>query len=230
MTDTISLSTLRTNVRQRADMVSSLFVTDAELNGYIQASYKELYDILVDAVEDYNLSTSTLTISSGSTFPLPTDFYKLRGIDDLQDTSNPRTVRKFMLSERNDYLLIDRVALATEFSDVVYRLTGSTVQILPVDSAKRTYKIWYVPLPTVPAADGDTIDAINGFDEYVTVDAAIKCKLKEESNVTDLTRAKAALYERITRMKSNRDENLPDKVSRVRNKRLNGRQSYLMDV
>lgn len=230
MTDTISLLNLRTKVRQRADMVSSLFVTDAELTGYVQDSYKELYDLLVDSVEDYNLSSSTISITSGNSMPLPTDHYKLRGVDDLTDISNPRTIRKFMFGERNDYLFSERLALGAEFSDLMYRIEGSTIVILPPDRATRSYKVWYVPLPIVPALDADTIDAINGFDEYVVIDAAIKCKIKEESSVTDLNTAKKNIYERILRMRNNRDQNIPEKVTRIRNRRRTGFYSYLGDT
>ena len=43
----MSLPQLRTASRQRADMVYSQFVSEAELNSYINASYFELYDLLV---------------------------------------------------------------------------------------------------------------------------------------------------------------------------------------
>lgn len=233
MTDTITLVNLRTKARERADMVSSLFVTDSELNGYIQESYKELYDLLVDAVEDYNLtslSDSTTTITTGNTFNLPTDHYKLRGVDDLTDAQNPRTVRKFNFGERNDYLFSERLSLGAEFSDVLYRVAGSKIYILPPDKAARVYRIWYVPLPTVPTSDSDTIDAINGWAEYVIIDAAIKCRIKEESDVRELRNSKKDVYERITRMKNNRDQNIPDKVTRIRNRRRTGFYSYLGDT
>lgn len=219
MTDTITLATMRTNVRQRADMVSSLFVTDAEVNGYIQESYKELYDLITEAYEDYNLSNSSFTISSGNTASLPATLYKIRGLDDMSDASNPRTVRRYMFHERNDYGLADRLSLSSDYSDVLYTTSGSTLYIVPSDRAARAYRIWFVPLPTVPAIDSDTIDAINGWAEYITIDAAIKCKIKEESDTAALERAKKNAYERITRMRSNRDQNLPAKVSRVRNRR-----------
>lgn len=224
MSNTITLATIRGNVRFRADMVSSLFCTDVEINGYIQSSYRELYDLLVEAVEDYNLlnlADSTVLITSGNTFNLPTNFYKLRGVDDLSDSSNPRTVRKFMFGERNDYISYGGIPVGTEYSDVLYRIVGSTIEILPSDRAQRQFGIWYVPTPTVPVSDSDSIDVINGFDEYITVDAAIKCLIKEESDVTILTKQKAALTDRIYRMRANRDQNLPEKVTRVRNRRGN---------
>ena len=42
MTDFVALNTLRDEARQRADQVNSEFVTDAELNGYLNNSWSEL--------------------------------------------------------------------------------------------------------------------------------------------------------------------------------------------
>jgi hypothetical protein len=226
MADLVTLLTLRTKARERADMIGSQFVTDSELNGYIANSYKHLYDLLVDAVEDYNLLSASFTISTGNTFNLPATFYKLRGLDDLTDSSNPRTVRKFMFAERNDYLAVDRMSWAPEFSDVMYRIEGNTVAILPPERAKKTFSLWYVPTPTIPVADGDTVDVINGFDEFIIVDAAIKCLIKEESDTRALERIKSEQLSRIETMKKNRDQNLPEKVSRVRTRRRSGMDPY----
>lgn len=219
MSDLITLLSLRTRTRQRADMVGSNFCTDTEINGYITDSYKELYDMLVDAVEDYNLSSASSTITTGSTFNLPSDFYKLRGLDDMQDTSTPRTVKKYLFGERNDYPYSERLAIGSEYSDVLYRIVGATIQIVPPERAARTYRLWYVPTPTIPASDVATIDAVNGFDEYIVIDAAIKCLIKEESSTTALEKQKANIVERIARMKANRDQGNPERVTRVRNRR-----------
>lgn len=230
MSDLVSLSTLRSKSRFRADLVNSNFVTDAELNGYIQDSYKELYDLLVEAVEDYGLTSSNVTISSGNTMPIPATLYKLRGVDDITDTGNPRTVRKFMFGERNDYLFSERMSLGAEFADVMYRMLGSVIEILPPDRAARPYTLWFVPTPTVPTADSDTIDVINGFDEYIVIDAAIKCKIKSEENHADLDKAKANMLDRVYRMRKNRDQNIPEKVTRIRNRRRTGFYSYIGDT
>ena len=77
MTDFVSLSDLRTLVRQRADQENSQFVTDQELRQYINRSYCELYDLLIPNAnsEDYFLNDSTVTLVSGTqTYDLPADF------------------------------------------------------------------------------------------------------------------------------------------------------------
>src|SRR5258707_3681532 len=49
-----NLGAIRATVRQRCDKVNSAFVTDLELNGYINSSIAEVYDLLIGAYgEDY---------------------------------------------------------------------------------------------------------------------------------------------------------------------------------
>jgi len=49
-----NLGAIRTTIRQRTDKVNSAFVLDAELNGWINSSIQEVYDLLIGAYgEDY---------------------------------------------------------------------------------------------------------------------------------------------------------------------------------
>jgi len=50
----ITLSQLRTRCKQQADMENSTFISDTELNNYINESIEELRDILIKNFgEDY---------------------------------------------------------------------------------------------------------------------------------------------------------------------------------
>ena len=230
MSDTLTVTQLITKVRERADMLNSQFVTDTEITGYIDYSYKELYDLLVESVEDYNLSSASFTIASGSnTYSLPSDFYKLRGLDDLTNPSRPRSVRKFAFNERNDFTVDGLTLSSYEYSDVTYRVTGSVLTLMPPENAAKNYLLWYVPKASTLSSGSDTADGVQGWLEYVIVDAAIKCKIKEESDISDLERAKKNLNERIVRLRHNRDQALPEKVSRVRNRRRTDLYPYVGD-
>lgn len=224
MADTLTLLQLRTAVRQRADMVNSQFVSDSELTGYINYSYKELYDLIVDANEDYNLTSSTLTITTGNTVSLPADFYKFRGLDDLSyGTSTPITVLKFNWNERNygSSPIQDGRSGIYQYSSVRYRIIGNSLIIEPAESAARSYKLWYIPAVANLVNDADLADGVQGWLEYVIVDAAIKCLIKEESDIKPLSMIKGSLTERITRMKHNRDQALPEKISRIESRSRN---------
>lgn len=57
-----------------------------------------------------------------------------------------------------------------------------------------------------------TMDWVNGWDEYITVDCAIKILGKEESDATVMGQRKAALLGRIQSIAENRDQGEPGKT------------------
>lgn len=219
MADSLTLLQLRTRTRERADQENSTRVTDSELNGYIDYSYKEFYDLLVQAVEDYNLTTFSFSITSGNTQAVPTDFFKMRGLDDVSDSTRPRTVKKYNWNERNEWAYGQAAYLEERFSDVAYRLIGSNITIMPPERAVKPYKLYYVPIPATLSADGDVATGINGWLEYVILDAAIKCKYKDEEDAKPLLAAKRDIFLRIEALKSSRDQGTPEKISRIRTRR-----------
>lgn len=217
MANTTTLAQLRTRARERSDQENSTFVSSSELLSYINASYQELYDILVGKFEDYYTIKTTVVIASGSsTIPLPSDFYKLRGIDFKLDTNTFVSVGKFNFIERN---VLNRsiIRRGAGFRETQYRVIGNSIQIEPEDSADGVYRLWYTPLPTLLSAETDTIDGIQGWEEYVIIDVAIKMMAKEESSTTHLEREKAAMLKRIESMAANRDSGQPESISDTTN-------------
>lgn len=211
----VTLATLKTRCRERADMVDSEFIDDTELLTYINASYTELYDILVSKFEDYYVAEPTqFTISSGSnTYTLPSDFYKLRGVDYLISNSDWVALKKFNFNERN--MASSLRARYRRVPNMSYRIVGNKLYIEPSDIAPGTYRIWYTPATTMLSSDSDTVDGVNGWEEYIVVDVAIKMLAKEESSTTHLERERARLLERIETMAANRDYDQPESVSDV---------------
>jgi hypothetical protein len=217
------LSDLRTAARQRADMENSRFIQDTELNAYINASYAELYDILVSRFEDYSVSMppTTFTISSGAnTYPLPANFYKLKGLD-IQSGSNWEDCHKYNFAQRNQ-----RSAQATRriggASRVMYRIIDNQLYLVPELQAAGTYRIWFVPRYTPLVLDTDQLTNVLDFEEYIVVDAAIKCLTKEESDTSSLKQDKMFLLQRIEAMASNRDVSEPEVIANVMSQTYRG--------
>jgi hypothetical protein len=63
--------------------------------------------------------------------------------------------------------------------------------------ADGTYHVVYVPGPVDLSADGDTIDSVLGWEEYVVIDVAIKLKLKEGTDVSGLLADRELLVRQI---------------------------------
>lgn len=222
-----TLLTMRERVRARADMKNSSFVEDPELDQYINSSYQELYDILVASFEDYyTLPPVSYTITTGSSIDLPADFYKLRGVDGKLDNNNFYTLQPFQFAERN----LNRNGVGILNSNqwyTQYRIVGKKILITPEDNAAGDYRLWYIPSCTVLVSESDTLDGINGWEEYVVVDAARKCLAKEESDTSGLVQDKAMLKQRITDMAARRDAGMPKTITDInRIDRFNNRRWF----
>jgi hypothetical protein len=216
----MTLLQLRTAARQRADQVNSTFISDAELTSYVNQSAYELYDVLIQKYGDAYWAASTTLTTDGvnTTFALPADLYKLLGVD-LQTSGSPNgwlTLRPFQMAERNRNWLPQSSAVLG-FTSLRYRLLGDKIWFTPLPAGGQTVQVWYVPRMNELVADADVLDGISGWTEYVIVDAAIKCMVKEESDPSALFAQKAALLKRIEEAAGNRDEGAPPTVSDVTN-------------
>jgi hypothetical protein len=144
----MSLSDLRTSSRQRADMVNSTFISDAELNSYINASYFELYDLLVQKYgNDYYMKEHSFQLQGNvSRYDLPDDFFKLLGVD-LQISAGPDgyvSLRPFTLAERNRYSTAN-VQTWIGVTNLRYRISANKLWFTPSPQTGQTIRIWYVP-------------------------------------------------------------------------------------
>lgn len=214
-----SLGQIRLMAQQRADRVNSNFVTLTEWNSYINQSYYELYDLLITAYEDYYVQTPLLVTTTGaSQYTLPTDFYKLLGVDiGLASNTNAWvTLHKYNFIARNRYVFPQLTSTYLGVFNLRYRLVGNTLMFIPTPSSGQTLRVWYIPRLTELVADTSVLDGVSGWSEYVIVDAAIKALQKEESDVSVLMAQKMALKKRIEESSMNRDVGQPDTISDTR--------------
>lgn len=218
---TLALSEIRTRCRERADMESSQFVTDSELNFYINQSIAELHDMLIQSYgsEYYVKSVEFQTVGQQESYDLSTiitddDFYKLRGIDAKLNGDDWFTLQRFNFNERNrfqhfgvwDYLGI---------TNVRYRILGNEVRFVPIPDRNVTIRMWYIPRAGTLVNDTDTYNDFNGWIEYVIVDCAIKMLNKEESDVSVLLAEKQLLKRRIEEVSNNRDAANPESIQDI---------------
>ncbi len=213
---TITLGELRTQSRQRADAEDSNFIKDSELNSYINSSIAELHDILVQSYSsDYFIDLSEFnTVQDQADYPLPADFYKVRGVDAMLNGADWFTISTFNFNERNRFEKFGVWSLLG-IGNVRYRLVGSNLRFNPVPDKTTPIRLWYIPVAETLVADGDVLNNVNGYEEYVIVDAAIKMLQKEESDVSILLVQKAALIKRIEHASQNRDAGESESVTDI---------------
>jgi hypothetical protein len=220
---TFSLATLRARAQQESDNVNSGFIASTgsapvEWTALINSSYKELYGAIVQAYgNDYYVAAPYTFQTDGVNkfFSLPTDFFKLLGVDlQVGATNLWVTLKPFQFLERNRFGLVNS----------------------PIPMAGQTLQLWYVPSLTELSGDSDvTVDIPNGWEEYIIIDAALKALDKEEADVSVKMARKAAIIQRIDAEAENRDAGSPGRivdaysaVSQSMQYRLKGSQLWLI--
>jgi hypothetical protein len=208
MARTFTLLQLRTKARERSDMVNSSFVTDSELNGYISASYTELYDLLVQSGLIYfTPTTQTITGTGAETYALPGGYYGTIRVD-RQSGSDYFPLTEYMITERHSFENSSGDA-------TVYSPQGSNISLLPAPSGG-TYRHIYIPAPADLTSDSDTVDGVSGWEEFIIVDTAKKMLQKEESSTATIERDLERIRARIEEMVQNRAWSTPRRVVDVR--------------
>ncbi len=232
----MTLGQLRLLSQQKADRVNSNFVTMPEWNTYINQSYFELYDILVQAfgneyyvaapyqfyttgAQFYNLPDGSATYPTTPTNSDPAaPIYKLLGVDlGISSTNNAwLTLSKFEFIKRNTYVFPQITTNLLGVAGMQYRLMGNQLEFIPTPASGQIIQLWYIPRMTALLQDIDIADGVSGWTEYIAVDAAIKALMKEESDVSALMVQKQALIDRIQSAAENRDAGMPDRISNTR--------------
>ena len=217
-----TLGAVRTECKQLTDNVNSTFISDAEWNSYIQQSYYELYGLVVDVFgNDYFTQSPSsgyqfTTDGVNEFFALPTDFFKLLGVDlQLNGTGQKISLKPFNMGERN-----------------MFQMNAAPNQ---VPMAGQVITVLYVPRLTVPTVDADTIDGVNGWTDYIVADACIKAANKEETDASIHIMRKNALLARLNSEIENRDAGSPGTIVDSRGRgaggmryRLNGNKLWLI--
>jgi len=201
---TFTEADLRTRARRRADMENSSFVTDAEIQDYLNSSIAELHDFMVKSYEDYFVSEQVYNVplATGGV-NLPDDFYKALGVD-YSSGGVTSTLRAFSFSERNIYNT--PVAVIDRLAQPMYKIEGSKLKLIPTNSQTGSITLYYVPLPTQFSTTVTEIETvIPGYEEFIVVATAIRMLMKEESDIGPLAAERQLLENRIIRALAPRD-------------------------
>lgn len=211
MADLSTLLQLRNDAKDFADMKNRTFVTDPEWNMYINHAIKDFYNQITTVENEYYIKSFDTT-TSGSEISLPSDFWKLRGVD-IKYNGVTQDLKKFNFANRNLYQNVG-VYSSGYYNNFRYRLLGSKLVIKPIPPNGIPLTMWYYPVLSELVNDGDTFDFINGADDLISMSAAIRAMMKEETDSRELQKLYAEAKDSVFSM-ANRDENEPEKVTDV---------------
>jgi len=207
-----TLQNLVDRVRQRADMIGSAFVSDAEVISYINVAMAEIHDVLVTKFEDYYISSEEYVLPGANGAALPDTFYKALGVD-FDVGGITYRLKPYSFQERATYNSPGMIA--STITNTLYHIQGNVIKFIPSPTVSGTATLHYVPEPLqfstsesgyMDKTVHDKAPAVAyGYEEYVVIDAAIKCLQKEESDVQVLLVQKQQQLERIEQAAGKRD-------------------------
>ena len=208
-----------------ADHENSQFVSDSEVNEWLDQRVAQLYDLLVSSDSDRYVVEDTVTTTSSAQPPwtvlLPTNFYILRGVD-LVRGQQRYPLDTYALQERGAGTTVDGWPYFDRTS-LRYRVANNaldgTLAALHFDRnpGNSTLVVYYVPNPPRLEEDSSELDGFAGWEEWVVYKVAINILAKEESDTSTLERQCMELEQRIKRMSAMRDAGAASRVADVRN-------------
>lgn len=222
---TISVGALKQKIRRRTDQENSSFIDDEELLEYINEAYAEYYGIITTIYEDYNISVANIdTVDGANMYNLPSNLFKLNGIDYSQDGQTWISLDSFTFGERNS---IPPTFYADNFStNCRYRIVGDTIVFLPTPPVGKTIRLWYTPTSPILTTDTQLIDGINGYEDLIIAEVGVKIMIKSEQDPGPFIGAKKSAMRRIQEEAPNRDLGKPAKVTDSRNLEGDGMYPY----
>jgi hypothetical protein len=180
-----SLATLVAAVRTAANLGTSQVVTDTEIAAMLNDEYAILAGIVDGVCEDYRAKTATIAIVPGTMqYALPDDFH---GSLALKATVNSID---FALKSCSIKELQSSTAHPLLYNwQLRYAIVGQYIQLSLPPVMADTLTLWYIPEPaTLATSPSQGIEAwcSKGWERWVTLGAAIKCLVIQESDPSGL--------------------------------------------
>lgn len=232
----LTLTALRTLVRQESDTENDNHISDTELTSYINSSRYRLYDLLIRCFgDDYYTATAQLTTDgTNAQFALPDGtlytsaqaFYKGALVEAVSGgniaPNSPVTLQPMGgLREKNKYQRpLSMLAAPNMFPR--YRIIGAPqatnptvtgyILFAPLPASGLVVQLWYAPKLKPLVASGDVADDFSGYLEYAVIDAAIKVKDKQERDCSVMMARLAKIEQDIQNAAVNRNMGEPNTV------------------
>lgn len=213
---TVTAGELIKKIRRLTDQENSAFISDEELLEYVDSAFAEFYDLLVSTYEQYNMTFATLiTEEDVQIYNLPANFYKLMGVEVKLSSGRKASLQRVEWSERNN-IDADTATVSAYATNLQYNIIGNTLMLNPSPTAGLEVTLWYVPAAPKIIETTQIIDGINGWEQLIVLECAIRVMDKQEADSTPFVKQKDKLLKRIEQASESRDLGSPQRVSDTR--------------
>lgn len=166
--------------------------------------------------QDTYYSSSTALVVPAGTNVLPSDIYKIRGLDANIQQGRWLNCQRYEFESRNDFQMSDWSWPLQPLYEFQGSGNNAAIRFMPPPNGATPIKIWYYqnsPLLVIPT---DSIDGGNGWEDYAVDYAAHYCAVKDENweLVAALETHMREIETRIKAEGANRNAGLGFKVRR----------------
>jgi hypothetical protein len=183
----VTLTNLRTWIRQLSDTENDDNVSDTELTALVNRHLAEVYDLLIDSgPPDYYASTTTVSVTSGTiAYALQSDFRALLGVYVHESSDERRPILPMPEGTRGKF---------------------------KAPTATATITVEYIPAAPLLSSGSDTFDGVSGWEELIVTRAARDVMIKRESDPSAVMATASMLEQRIRVRAKNRDRSAPKRI------------------
>lgn len=179
----VTLTELMERARQRANLEGALaFITPPELVGLVNLGVAAFVDEVRGTTWNgtYTRAPHIITTSlNRQTYPLPGDFVALLSVDVSVSAGTVTTARPYQEEERNAYRNFPVLGGWSTSSPIFYQVQGTDISFIPIPQGAYSVTVNYVPTAPVLADPDDSIDSINGWEEFIVLHVAIRMLIKD---------------------------------------------------
>ncbi len=220
----VSLATLSERALQRSNLEGRRrFISQSELTGLVNGSVAKWVDEVRATTWNgsYKRSSDPITTANGvQTYDLADDFLTLISVDvSIAGGAPVITARPYQEEERNAFRSLPMSYGWGADQPIFYQLQETSISFMPVPQGAYAVNVNYIPTAPVLALPDDEIDSINGWEEFIVLDVAIKCLMKSGGNdqIPILAQRLAEEGQRIRAMAPRRDQQAAERVHVVEN-------------
>lgn len=222
----VKLSALCTRTLQTANLEGAGdFIPPPELIDYVNGSIAEWVDEVRGTTWNgtYSRSKASITTTGNQqTYKLPPDFLTLLSVDVFVSGANAPMISAiaYQEEERNAFNNYPVMFGWSVSNPIFYQIQGDYISFIPVPQGTYSVRLNYVPTAPVLSDPDDDIDSINGWEEFIVLDAAIKCLTKagEVEMIQELKDRRERQRQRIRALAPRRDQQTAERVHAVVNR------------
>jgi hypothetical protein len=207
MSRTVTWTNGLARIRELADIEGTTgvaYMSDAKLLAYANASRGVWHGMVAQANPERYSTSEDITATGAASYNLPADYYASLYVEEV-DGDNRRELQRLMPNERNRF--------GNGTGDACgYWIIGGTLRLVPKPTSG-TYRHWYVQHAEEFATGSDTVDGVNGWEEWIWLDVAIKVLLKQRSDISQLAGIRDGIAREILAAAADRSKGDPARVT-----------------